>query len=127
MRQIFPYTSKVVITMSLPNCPKCNSEFVYEDQAMLICPECAHEWNPNEVVVDEDALIIKDMSGKLLQEGDKVTLAKDLKVKGSSQVLKIGTKATIKRLVDGDHDIDCKVDGAGDMMLKSQFVKKASA
>jgi protein PhnA len=127
MRQIFPYTSKVVITMSLPNCPQCNSEYVYEDQTMLICPECAHEWNPNEVVVDEDALIIKDMSGKLLQEGDKVTLAKDLKVKGSSQVLKIGTKATIKRLVDGDHDIDCKVDGAGDMMLKSQFVKKASA
>ena len=113
--------------MSLPNCPKCNSEYVYQDQAMLICPECAYEWNPDEEIEDEDALIIKDMSGKLLQEGDKVTLAKDLKVKGSSQVLKIGTKATIKRLVDGDHDIDCKVDGAGDMMLKSQFVKKQSA
>ncbi|MEP3348663.1 MAG: zinc ribbon domain-containing protein YjdM [Marinomonas sp.] len=113
--------------MSLPNCPKCSSEYVYEDQIMLVCPECAYEWNPNEVIEDEDALIIKDMSGKLLQEGDKVTLAKDLKVKGSSQVLKIGTKATIKRLVDGDHDIDCKVDGAGDMMLKSQFVKKVSA
>jgi len=127
MREILQSTSEVVTTMSLPNCPKCNSTYVYEDQAMLICPECAHEWNPNEVEVDEDALIIKDMSGKLLQEGDKVTLAKDLKVKGSSQVLKIGTKATIKRLVDGDHDIDCKVDGAGDMMLKSQFVKKASA
>ncbi len=127
MREIFTANLEVVTTMSLPNCPKCNSEYVYEDQAMLICPECAHEWNPNEVEVDEDALVIKDMSGKLLQEGDKVTLAKDLKVKGSSQVLKIGTKATIKRLVDGDHDIDCKVDGAGDMMLKSQFVKKASA
>ena len=127
MREILQLTSEVVTTMSLPNCPKCNSTYVYEDQEMLICPECAHEWNPNEVVVDEDALIIKDMSGKLLAEGDKVTLAKDLKVKGSSQVLKIGTKATIKRLVDGDHDIDCKVDGAGDMMLKSQFVKKASA
>jgi len=127
MREIFTANVEVVTTMSLPNCPKCNSEYVYEDQAMLICPECAHEWNPNEVEVDEDALVIKDMSGKLLQEGDKVTLAKDLKVKGSSQVLKIGTKATIKRLVDGDHDIDCKVDGAGDMMLKSQFVKKASA
>ncbi|MCV2401852.1 zinc ribbon domain-containing protein YjdM [Marinomonas sp. C2222] len=113
--------------MSLPNCPQCNSEYVYEDQMLLVCPECAYEWNPNEEVIDEDALIIKDMSGKLLQEGDKVTLAKDLKVKGSSQVLKIGTKATIKRLVDGDHDIDCKVDGAGDMMLKSQFVKKQSA
>jgi protein PhnA len=127
MREIFPFTPKVVMTMSFPNCPQCNSTYVYEDQTMLICPECAHEWNPNEVVVDEDVLIIKDMSGKLLQEGDKVTLAKDLKVKGSSQVLKIGTKATIKRLVDGDHDIDCKVDGAGDMMLKSKFVKKASA
>lgn len=112
--------------MSLPNCPKCNSTYVYEDQAMLICPECAHEWNPNEVVVDEDVLIIKDMGGNLLQEGDKVTLAKDLKVKGSSQVLKIGTKATIKRLVDGDHDIDCKLDGGGEMMLKSQFVKKSN-
>lgn len=127
MCEIFPSVSKVLITMSLPNCPKCDSIYVYEDQIMLVCPECAHEWNPNEIEVDEDALIIKDASGKLLQEGDKVTLAKDLKVKGSSQVLKIGTKATIKRLVDGDHDIDCKVDGAGDMMLKSQFVKKASA
>ncbi|RDL45104.1 alkylphosphonate utilization protein [Marinomonas piezotolerans] len=111
--------------MSLPACPQCNSEYVYEDQSMLICPECAHEWNPNEEVVDEDALILKDANGNLLAEGDKVTLAKDLKVKGSSQVLKVGTKATIKRFVDGDHDIDCKVDGAGDMMLKSKFVKKA--
>ena len=111
--------------MSLPACPKCNSEYVYEDQAMLICPECAHEWNPNEEVVDEDALILKDAVGNLLAEGDKVTLTKDRKVKGSSQVLNVGTKATIKRFVDGDHDIDCKVDGAGDMMLKSKFVKKA--
>lgn len=111
--------------MSLPACPQCSSEYVYEDQAMLICPECAHEWNPNEEVVDEDALILKDAVGNLLAEGDKVTLTKDLKVKGSSQVLKVGTKATIKRFVDGDHDIDCKVDGAGDMMLKSKFVKKA--
>ncbi|CUB03772.1 zinc ribbon domain-containing protein YjdM [Marinomonas fungiae] len=111
--------------MSLPACPKCSSEYVYEDQSMLICPECAYEWNPNEEVVDEDAIILKDSNGNLLAEGDKVTLIKDLKVKGSSQVLKVGTKATIKRFVDGDHDIDCKVDGAGDMMLKSQFVKKA--
>lgn len=110
--------------MSLPACPKCSSEYVYEDQAMLICPECGHEWNPNEEAVDEDTLILKDANGNLLAEGDKVTLAKDLKVKGSSQVLKVGTKATIKRFVDGDHDIDCKVDGAGDMMLKSKFVKK---
>lgn len=111
--------------MSLPACPKCSSEYVYEDQSMLICPECSHEWNPNEVVVDEDALFVKDSNGTQLQDGDKVTLIKDLKVKGSSMVLKIGTKATIKRLVDGDHDLDCKVDGAGDMMLKSEFVKKA--
>ncbi|CAG9001038.1 MAG: hypothetical protein CENE_03046 [Candidatus Celerinatantimonas neptuna] len=111
--------------MSLPNCPKCNSEYVYSDQEMLICPECGHEWNPNEIVVDEDRLIVKDANGTHLQDGDKVTLAKDLKVKGSSQVLKIGTKATIKRLVEGDHDLDCKVDGVGEMMLKSQFVKKA--
>jgi len=111
--------------MSLPECPKCNSAYVYEDQAMLICPECAYEWNPNEVAEVEEGLVIKDANGSLLQDGDKVTLIKDLKVKGSSQVLKIGTKATIKRLVEGDHDLDCKVDGAGDMMLKSQFVKKA--
>ncbi|NLQ19153.1 alkylphosphonate utilization protein [Marinomonas sp. M1K-6] len=111
--------------MSLPACPKCNSVYVYEDQVMLICPECAYEWNPNEVADVEEGLIIKDANGSLLQEGDKVTLIKDLKVKGSSQVLKIGSKATIKRLVEGDHDLDCKVDGAGDMMLKSQFVKKA--
>jgi protein PhnA len=91
---------------------------------MLICPECAHEWDPNQTNTD-DALLIKDANGSALQAGDKVTLIKDLKVKGSSMVLKIGTKATIKRLVDGDHDLDCKVDGAGEMMLKSAFVKKA--
>ncbi|RWU11636.1 alkylphosphonate utilization protein [Pseudidiomarina gelatinasegens] len=109
--------------MSLPNCPKCDSSYVYEDQALLICPECGHEWNPNEVVED-DAVQVKDANGTPLAEGDKVTLIKDLKVKGSSLVLKVGTKAVIKRFVAGDHDIDCKVDGAGDMMLKSQFVKR---
>lgn len=110
---------------TLPPCPKCQSEYVYQDQNLLICPECAHEWDPSQPEIDEDALIIKDANGSQLNDGDKVTLIKDLKVKGSSLVLKIGTKATIKRLVDGDHDIDCKVDGAGEMMLKSQFVKKA--
>jgi len=110
---------------TLPPCPKCQSEYVYADQNMLICPECAHEWDPNEVIVDEDAIILKDAVGNLLAEGDKVTVVKDLKVKGSSLVLKVGTKATIKRFVDGDHDIDCKVDGQGDMMLKSSVVKKA--
>lgn len=113
------------MSSTLPPCPKCSSEYVYEDQANLVCPECAYEWNPSEAVVDEDALFIKDSNGTQLADGDKVTLIKDLKVKGSSMVLKIGTKATIKRLVDGDHDLDCKVDGAGDMMLKSEFVKKA--
>ena len=111
--------------MSLPTCPKCSSEFVYQDQELLICPECTHEWNPSEVLV-EDTFNIKDANGTLLQDGDKVTLIKDLKVKGSSLVLKIGTKALIKRMVEGkDHELDCKVDGAGDMMVTAAFVKKA--
>lgn len=109
--------------MSFPACPNCQSEFVYQDQNNLVCPECAHEWNPDEV---EEGLNIKDVNGTLLTEGDKVTLAKDLKVKGSSLVLKIGTKAIIKRIVEGkDHQLDCKVDGAGEMMVTAKFVKKA--
>lgn len=112
--------------MSLPPCPKCNSEFVYQDQDLLICPECTHEWNPSEVLTEEDTLNIKDANGTQLQEGDKVTFIKDLKVKGSSQVLKIGTKAMIRRIVEGkDHQLDCKVDGAGEMMVTAKFVKKA--
>jgi len=113
------------MTDTLPACPECSSSYAYQDRNMLICPECGHEWDPEAVVVDEDAIILKDSVGNLLAEGDKVTLIKDLKVKGTSTTLKVGTKATIKRFVDGDHDIDCKVDGAGDMMLKSKFVKKA--
>ncbi len=110
--------------MPLPCCPNCKSEFVYQDQSLLICPECAHEWNPEEP--DEDALIVKDANGAQLTEGDKLTLIKDLKIKGSSQVLKIGTKAVIKRIVEGkDHQLDCKVDGAGEMMITAKFVKKA--
>ncbi|MGK0445465.1 MAG: protein PhnA [Bermanella sp.] len=110
--------------MSLPPCPKCQSEFVYQDQSHLVCPECAHEWNPDEP--DADAIVMKDANGTLLAEGDKVTFIKDLKVKGSSQVLKIGTKAVIKRIVEGkDHQLDCKVDGTGDMMVTAKFVKKA--
>lgn len=109
--------------MSFPACPNCQSEFVYQDQNNLVCPECAHEWNPDEI---EEGLNIKDVNGTLLAEGDKVTLAKDLKVKGSSLVLKIGTKAIIKRIVEGkDHQLDCKVDGAGEMMVTAKFVKKA--
>lgn len=111
--------------MSLPPCPKCNSEFVYQDQSQLICPECAHEWNPSEAP-EEDVITAKDANGTLLAEGDKVTLIKDLKVKGSSQVLKIGTKALVRRIVDGkDHELDCRVDGAGEMMVTAKFVKKA--
>lgn len=110
--------------MSLPACPKCQSEYVYQDQSQLICPECAYEWNPNEV--DEDAFVAKDANGTALAEGDKVTLAKDLKVKGSSLVLKIGTKALVRRIVEGkDHELDCRVDGAGEMMVTAKFVKKA--
>ena len=111
--------------MSLPPCPVCNSEFVYQDQNNLICPECAHEWNPEEALM-EARVIVKDANGTLLEEGDKVTVAKDLKVKGSSLVIKVGTKAIVKRIVDGkDHQLDCKVDGVGEMMVTAQVVKKA--
>ncbi len=111
---------------NLPNCPKCNSEYTYEDGNLYICPECAHEWSQNaETQSDEDTLIVKDANGNLLADGDSVTVIKDLKVKGSSSVVKVGTKVKNIRLVEGDHDIDCKVDGIGPMKLKSQFVKKA--
>ncbi|MCV6587999.1 MAG: zinc ribbon domain-containing protein YjdM [Marinobacterium sp.] len=111
--------------MSLPPCPKCNSEYIYQDQELLICPECAYEWNPSETPED-DSPTAKDANGTQLQDGDKITFIKDLKVKGSSQVLKIGTKATIRRIVEGkDHQLDCKVDGAGEMMITAAFVKKA--
>ncbi len=109
----------------LPNCPKCNSEYTYEDGALLICPECAHEWTLDEQANEEAEKVIKDAVGNPLQDGDTVTVIKDLKVKGSSSVVKVGTKVKNIRLVDGDHDIDCKVDGIGPMKLKSEFVKKA--
>ncbi len=112
--------------MSLPPCPKCNSAFVYPDQSQLICPECGFEWNPNDVSAEDAAPTAKDANGAELQAGDKVTFIKDLKVKGSSLVLKIGTKALIRQIVDGkDHELDCKVDGAGEMMITAKFVKKA--
>lgn len=111
--------------MSLPPCLKCQSEYVYADQDLLICPECAYEWSPKELE-EENTLNIKDANGTQLSEGDKITFVKDLKVKGSSQVLKIGTKAVIKRMMDGkDHQLDCKVDGTGDMMVTAKFVKRA--
>lgn len=111
----------------LPPCPKCNSEFTYEDASLLICPECAHEWSKDAVdnSADEDKLVVRDANGNPLNDGDYVTVIKDLKIKGSSSVVKVGTKVKINRLVDGDHDIDCKIDGIGAMMLKSEFVKKA--
>ncbi|MCF2861607.1 zinc ribbon domain-containing protein YjdM [Pseudoalteromonas sp. Cnat2-41] len=110
--------------MSLPPCPKCDSQYVYQDQNQLICPECAYEWDPNQI--EEEAITAKDANGTELNEGDKVTLAKDLKVKGSSMVMKIGTKAVIRRIQDSkDHELDCKVDGAGEMMVTAKFVKKA--
>lgn len=109
----------------LPNCPKCNSEYVYEDGSLLVCPECAHEWPPGaESELAEEAKVVKDANGNALQDGDSVTVIKDLKVKGSSSVLKQGTRVKSIRLVDGDHDIDCKIDGFGPMKLKSEFVKK---
>jgi protein PhnA len=113
------------IMSSLPNCPKCNSEYTYEDGSLFVCPECAHEWNLElEAENSEDNKVVKDANGNVLNDGDSVTVIKDLKVKGSSSVLKIGTKVKSIRLVDGDHDIDCKIDGFGAMKLKSEFVKK---
>ena len=111
--------------MSLPPCPQCNSEYTYQDQNLLICPECAHEWDPSETS-DEELFTVKDANGTLLNDGDKVTMIKDLKIKGSSQVIKVGTKAIVRRIVEGkDHQLDCKVDGVGEMMITAKFVKRA--
>ncbi|EKT58321.1 zinc ribbon domain-containing protein YjdM [Providencia sneebia] len=110
--------------MQLPPCPKCHSEYTYTDNDMYICPECAYEWNDAEPVEESDELIVKDANGNLLADGDTVTVIKDLKVKGSSSMLKIGTRVKGIRLVEGDHNIDCKIDGFGQMKLKSEFVKK---
>ena len=108
----------------IPNCPKCNSEFTYEDGAMFICPECFHEWSNDPSLVPEDPNTVKDFNGNVLADGDSVSIIKDLKVKGSSSSIKMGTKVKSIRLVDGDHNIDCKIDGFGAMQLKSEFVKK---
>lgn len=109
---------------ALPNCPKCSSEYTYEDRGNFACPECAHEWTTQTEETEEPSTI-KDSVGNLLADGDTITVIKDLKVKGSSSVVKVGTKVKNIRLVEGDHDIDCKIDGIGAMKLKSQFVKKA--
>lgn len=108
----------------LPPCPKCASQYSYEDRDMLICPECANEWSKDGSAEASDNKEIKDSNGNILQDGDSVTVIKDLKVKGTSHVVKVGTKVKKIRLVDGDHDIDCKIDGIGAMKLKSEFVKK---
>ncbi|WP_130802316.1 zinc ribbon domain-containing protein YjdM [Acinetobacter ihumii] len=114
--------------MSLAPCPKCQSEYTYQDGDLLICPECAHEWKEGELTQVDAESIIKDANGNVLVDGDSVTVIKDLKVKGSSSVVKVGTKVKSIRLVpdaaDG-HNIDCKIEGFGQMKLKSEFVKKA--
>ena len=115
-----------IFFMSLPNCPKCQSEYTYQDGDLLICPECSHEWREGESAADEQ-IVIKDANGNVLTDGDTVTVVKDLKIKGSSSVVKVGTKVKNIRLLadatDG-HDIDCKIDGIGAMKLKSEYVKK---
>ncbi|MDF1821355.1 MAG: zinc ribbon domain-containing protein YjdM [Alcanivoracaceae bacterium] len=108
----------------LPPCPKCGSEFTYEDGNLYVCPECAHEWTAADTQAAEEASVIRDSNGTPLADGDTVTVIKDLKIKGTSSVVKVGTKVKNIRLVGGDHDIDCKIDGIGPMKLKSEFVKK---
>lgn len=110
---------------AFPSCPECTSEYTYEDGDMFDCPECAHEWPKVAAPVADEVRVVRDAVGNVLQDGDSVTVIKDLKVKGSSAVVKVGTKVRNIRLVDGDHDIDCKIDGIGAMGLKSEFVKKA--
>lgn len=115
----------------LPKCPKCGSEHTYEDGALLVCPECAHEWSSDaaRAASDEDDAprVVKDAVGNALADGDTVTVIKDLKIKGSSSVVKVGTKVRNIRLIEGSggHDIDCRIDGIGPMQLKSEFVRKA--
>ena len=112
---------------ALPSCPKCHSEFTYEDGGLYICPECAHEWPAAaEAAPAEESgnKVYRDSAGNVLQDGDTVTVIKDLKLKGSGGTIKMGTKVKNIRLVDSDHDIDCKIDGFGAMSLKSEFVKK---
>ena len=111
----------------LPKCPQCGSEYTYEDGELYICPECAHEWSKDAAIHAEASgdFTVLDANGNALQEGDMITVIKDLKVKGSSSVVKVGTKIKIGRLVEGsDHNIDCKIPGIGAMALKSEFVKK---
>lgn len=109
----------------LPPCPQCNSVYTYEMDALFVCPECGNEWNQNDIQEETNGLIVKDSNGTILQDGDSVVVIKNLTVKGSPQPIKSGTKVKNIRLTDGDHNIDCKIDGFGSMALKSEFVKKA--
>jgi len=114
--------------MSLPpQCQKCGSVYTYEDRGLYVCPECAHEWSVDTVAAEatEVERVVRDAVGNVLTDGDTVTVIKDLKVKGSSAVVKVGTKVKNIRLVEGDHDFDCRIDGVGAMALKSAFVRKA--
>jgi protein PhnA len=109
----------------LPPCPQCSSSFTYEDGQQYVCPECAHEWSAATFANAEQGLEVRDAHGNSLKDGDAVTVIKDLKVKGTSLVVKVGTKVKSIRLVDGDHNTDCRTDGIGAMQLKSEFVKRA--
>ena len=109
---------------TFPPCPQCQSAYTYEDGGNLICPECGHEWSAKTEAAQDTARVYRDSAGNLLQDGDTVTVIKDLKPKGSGGVIKQGTKVKNIRLVDSDHDIDCKIDGFGAMSLKSEFVRK---
>ncbi|MBI6630790.1 zinc ribbon domain-containing protein YjdM [Pontibaca salina] len=109
---------------TLPSCPECSSTYTYQVDALLSCPECGHEWSP--VADSDDIAVVRDSVGNVLADGDTVTVIKDLKIKGASSSVKVGTKVRGIRLVEGDHDIDCRVPGFGQMGLKSQFVKKVS-
>lgn len=107
----------------LPNCPQCDGEYTYRDGSLLVCPTCAHEWSPEEQAAAADEDVTRDANGNVLEDGDTVVVVKDLKFKGG--VVKVGTKVKNIRIVGGDHDIDCKIDGIGAMALKSEFVRKA--
>lgn len=117
------------MTAELPPCPKCKSTLTYEDGTLLVCPECAHEWSASAQAPASDeadaGLVVKDAHGTQLHDGDSVTIIKDLKVKGATSALKVGTRVKNIKLVEGDHNIDCRIDGFGAMQLKSEFVKKA--
>ncbi|MCG8574101.1 MAG: alkylphosphonate utilization protein [Flavobacteriales bacterium] len=113
------------MSSEFPPCPNCKSEYTYSDGSLMICPECGNEWNPEELAAEEAAALVRDVNGNVLQDGDSVVVVKDLPVKGAPKPVKAGTKVKNIRLSDGDHNIDCKIEGFGAMALKSEFVKKA--